>query len=297
MVVVSEGARNAGAALATLRQAGIEVVERYDAAHTKDPSIVIDALNGAWGVIAGGAEPYTAEVLAGSHGLRVIARPGVGYEMIDLEAATNMRIAVFTTPGANDESVADYALTLILACLFRLMLVDRTVRSGGWRPIGLSRELFGSTVGIIGLGRIGRAVARRLRAFQCRIIAVEPTPDLEFCEQHGVELRSLNEMLPLVDVLTVHVPLTPSTRHLVGRPELGLLKRGAIVVNTARGGIIDETALIEAVEAGWISGAGLDVFEHEPLRAEHPVRSLPNVVLSGHVAALTVGARLAVADG
>jgi D-3-phosphoglycerate dehydrogenase / 2-oxoglutarate reductase len=290
IVVISEAARNAYAGLRLLRESGFEVVERYDIARATQSATVTQTLETAWGVIAGGIEPYSSEVFDHTPDLRVIARFGVGYDRIDVEAATSRRIAVFITPGTNDESVADFTLTLMLACLQRLMLVNDTVRLGGWRPPGLSRELSRATVGIIGLGRIGRAVARRLSGFECRVMAVEPFPDFDFCRQWNVDLMSLDTMLPVVDVLTIHAALSSATRHLIGRSELAQMKVGAIIINTARGGLVEEAALVDALEIGRVAAAGLDVFEREPLSKDHPFRSMSNVLLSGHVASLSRGA-------
>jgi phosphoglycerate dehydrogenase-like enzyme len=139
----------------------------------------------------------------------------------------------------------------------------------------------------VGLGRIGRAVATRLTGFGCRIVAVESEPDLDFCARLEIELATLDEILPEIDVLTLHVPLTAETRHLIGARELALMRPEAVIVNTCRGGVIDEAALIDALERGRLAGAGLDVFEDEPLPVDHPLSRLPNVVLSGHAATFT----------
>jgi phosphoglycerate dehydrogenase-like enzyme len=196
-------------------------------------------------------------------------------------------VAVVTTPGVNAEAVADMALALMLACLRRLPQLDRAVRAGEWRVPGPSRDLAGATVGVLGLGAIGRAVVRRVRGFGCRVLALEPNPDPEFCAQHEVELSALDELLPRVDVITLHVPLTTATRRLLGARELALLPGHAVLVNTARGELIDEAALVTALRDGQIAAAGLDVFEREPPAPEDPILSLPNVLLSGHVSSFT----------
>jgi phosphogluconate 2-dehydrogenase len=142
-------------------------------------------------------------------------------------------------------------------------------------------------VGIVGLGAIGRAVARRLRGFGCRILAVEPDPDLVFCDEFGVEALSLREALPRLDVLTMHAPLIPGTHHVLGADEIALLPRHAVVINTSRGPLIDQAALTAALQTGAIAGAGLDVFEEEPLPVGDPLLSMPNVITTGHIASFT----------
>lgn len=286
IVVTTEGAAHCRDVLASLEDDGVELVERHDLGDRFDAVALGAGLAGAWGVVAGG-EPYTAEVFAGADGLRAIVRFGAGYERIDLDAATAAGAAVCTVPGANADTVADMALALMLPCIRRLRELDASVRAGAWRPAWITRDLAFATVGIVGLGAIGRAVVRRLRGFDCRVLAVEPSPDLEFCERHGVELVELPTLLPQADVLTLHAPLLPATRHLIGEAELALLPPHAVVVNTARGGLVDEEALVRALRDGTIGGAGLDVFEHEPLPATSPLAALPNVVLSGHASAST----------
>lgn len=151
----------------------------------------------------------------------------------------------------------------------------------------MTRDLAGATIGIVGQGAIGRAVVVRARGFGCKLLAVEPNPDREFSAAHEVELTTLEQLLPRVDVLTLHAPLTDDTHHLIGARELAMLPRHAVIVNTSRGGLIDQTALVDALRAGTIAAAGLDVFEHEPLPADDPLISLPGVVLTGHVGAHT----------
>lgn len=272
-----------------LASKGFELLWRHDLAHAAAPDDLVAALDGVWAVIAG-SEHYSAEVLDRAPTLRAIARPGVGFDAIDVDAASRLGIAVLITRGANDESVADHTLALILAGLRRLVELDRRTRTGSWRPSEVGHELFGSTVGIVGLGAIGRAVGRRLAGFDCRLLAVEPQPDAAFCRRYGVEVMSLDLLLPQVDVLTVHVPLTPQTRGLIGARELGLLSPHALVVNTARGGIIDEAALVAALAERLIGAAALDVFEREPFLADDPLAGLPSVTLSPHHAAFTLEA-------
>jgi phosphoglycerate dehydrogenase-like enzyme len=278
--------RHAEPILKQLSQSGFDLVYRLDLANSCDEDQLIGALQGAWGAVAGG-QPFTRKVLNAASDLRVIARPGVGYDAIDVSAATERGIAVLITPGANTESVADLAVTLILACVRQLLPADAAVRSGVWRRPELSDDLFEATVGIVGFGQIGQAVAKRLRGFECKLLAVEPSPNPEACQRLGVELVTLGELLPRVDVLTLHVPLSATTHHLIGEREFQLMRRHPIVVNTSRGPVIDEAALVSAIRKGAIRGAGLDVFEREPLPQDHRFTQLANVVLTGHVASFT----------
>jgi D-3-phosphoglycerate dehydrogenase / 2-oxoglutarate reductase len=286
IVLISAGTRHTGDRLHPLEAAGFDLVHHYELDNTRNEALLAHALDGAWATIAG-SEAYTRLVFESAPSLKAIARFGVGYDGIDVSAATERGVVVLTVPGANADSVADFALTLMLACVRRLRAVDEAVRSGEWRLTELAGDLASATVGIVGLGRIGRAVATRLNGFGCRILAVESEPDLDFCARFDIELAALDEALAEVDVLTLHVPLTAETRHLIGARELALMRPTAIVVNTSRGGVVDEAALIEALEDGRIGGAALDVFEEEPLPVDHPLSRLPNVVLSGHAATFT----------
>jgi D-3-phosphoglycerate dehydrogenase / 2-oxoglutarate reductase len=295
VVVLSATARSALDRLEPLGRGGLEVQSpgpnlRLDSLHA-----VVAALQGAWACVAG-PEPYGADLIAGVPSLRAIARTGVGYDAIDVEAATRHGVAVLNTPGANSQSVADFTLALMLGCMRRLSALEAAVRDGTWRPDGLARDLFGSTVGIVGLGRVGRAVARRLVGFGCRMLAVEPEPDHALCAELGIELIDLSDMLPQVDVITFHVPLQANTRHLMGATEFALVRPGAVIVNTSRGPVVDERALVDALLSGRVASAGLDVFETEPLPRGHPLLNLPNVLVSGHSAAFTRGAAINMVD-
>ncbi|HTP22122.1 MAG TPA: NAD(P)-dependent oxidoreductase [Solirubrobacteraceae bacterium] len=265
---------------------GITVVERYAVSSAHDGETIISGLDGAWGVVAG-SERYSRDVLGALPALKAILRWGTGSDAIDIPAATDAGVAVVTTPAVNAEAVADMALALMLACIRRLPELDAIVRSGDWRALGPTRDLACSTVGIVGLGAIGRAVTRRVRGFGCRVLAVEPNADLGFCDEYEVELTSLDEMLPQVDVLTLHAPATDSTRGLIGARELALLSPRAVLVNTARGELIDQAALVRALRHEQIAAAGLDVFEHEPPPRDDPILSAPNTVVSGHLSSYT----------
>ncbi len=265
---------------------GIEVVTRYELSKARDPNVLAAGLAGAWATIAG-SEPYTAGVFAAVPDLKAVLRWGTGSDAIDIDAATEAGVAVITTPAVNAEAVADMALGLMLACIRRLPALDQAVRSAAWRLDGPTRDLAGSTVGVVGLGAIGRAVTRRLRAFGCRVLALEPYPDEDFCAEHEVELTDLQSMLPRVDVLTLHAPANPSSRGLIGSRELESLPPHAVLINTARGELVDQAALARALQDGQIAAAGLDVFEHEPVPPGDPILAAPNTIVSGHISSFT----------
>jgi D-3-phosphoglycerate dehydrogenase len=286
IVVTTAGARTRIDRLSEVMAGRAYISERYDVGETRDAELLAAGIAGAWGVVAG-SELYGAELFARTPSLRAIVRFGAGYDMIDLEAATRSGVAVCVTPGANAEAVADMALALMLACLRGVPALDAAVRGGGWRPTEPTRDLTGSTVAIVGLGAIGRAVARRLRGFGCVILAVDPQPDRQTCADLRIELVDLDTAIRRADVVTLHAPSIDATRRLLGERELALMQAHAIVVNTARGTLIDEAALVAALRDGRIGGAGLDVFEHEPLSIGHALLGLPNVVVTAHASAFT----------
>lgn len=230
-------------------------------------------------------DPFDADVLAAAGALRVIARVGIGVDSIDLAAATARGVAVTVTPGANDTTVADHAVALMLAVLRRVAEHDAAVRRGEWKRTGehLPWQLSGATVGIVGLGRTGCLVAERLTGFGVRLLGADPAVNAA----SGIEVVDLATLLRASDVISLHVPLAPSTRGLIGRAELAAMKPGAVLVNTARGGVVDEDALLVALREGRIRGAGLDVFEQEP-PTDSPFLTMGNLVLSPHLAGLSV---------
>lgn len=240
----------------------------------------IERVRGIHGAVVG-AEPYTERVIAAS-ALKVISRTGVGYDAIDVEAATAHGVVVCTAPGANAEAVADHAFGLILALARRILPLDQGLRARDWRRPG-SIDVYGQTLGILGLGRIGKRVARRARGFSMRIVAHDPVWDEEFAAEHGVERLSLEDVVREADFLTLHLPSTAETRHVVDARRLALMKPTAFLINAARGALVDEAALYDALRDGRIAGAGLDVFEREPLGAS-PLLELENVVLTPHSA-------------
>jgi len=226
-------------------------------------------------------EPVTARVLAAAPRLRVICATGVGYDHIDVEAATARGVIVCTSAGSNHQSVAELTLGLMVAVARQIAHGDRVLRHGGWEPL-VGPELWGKTLGIVGLGRIGKAVALLARAFGMRVIATDIVLDHTFGSVHHVEYVPLPKLLRLADVVSLHCPLTPATRGLMNERTFRLMKPTAYLINTARGPVIDEPALVQAILARRIAGAALDVFPDEP-HIDARLREAPNVVLTPHI--------------
>jgi phosphoglycerate dehydrogenase-like enzyme len=279
--------------LSRLEEAGLEVVRRIGRQGTLGEEEMVEALPDVFATLAA-SEPYTERVFRQAPDLRVVARWGVGFDAIDVPAATRHGVLVCTAVGANHEAVADYALALMCALRRGLLQNHRLVTQGRWQT-EFRPAIWRATVGIVGLGRIGKAVARRCRGFEMTILAAEPAPDHAFVRAHGIELVSLPELLRRADIVTLHCPATPETRHLIDRERLGLMKPTAHLVNTARGALVDETALHEALAGGRLAGAGLDVFQDEPPPAS-PLFALDNVILSPHVAGVDEASEPAMAD-
>jgi D-3-phosphoglycerate dehydrogenase / 2-oxoglutarate reductase len=255
------------------------------------PAELLDILPGCVASLAG-SEPYTREVIAKAApaGLKVIARAGVGYDAVDLAAATDHGVAVCYAPGTNQEAVAEHTFMLMLALVRKFREQDIEVRKGLWprRTVGNVR---GQTLGIVGLGRIGKAVAQRAVPFGLKVLATEILPDHAFAAAHNVTFVPLEELLRKSDIVTLHVPKTPLTKNLIRAETLALMKPTAIVLNTARGGIVHEKDLYDALVAKKIAGAGLDVFEVEPLRS-NPLCELDNIILTAHTAGVDEQSRV-----
>jgi D-3-phosphoglycerate dehydrogenase / 2-oxoglutarate reductase len=237
-------------------------------------------------------KPISADDMARAKKLRVISKQGVGLDNIDLAAAKARGIAVCRTPGVNSEAVAEMALSLGLSVVRRVTEFDRMTRANGkvQRANYLGYESWQKTVGIVGMGNIGTLVARKWRgAFDAKIIGYDPyVPADRWSELPHKRAASLEEMLPQVDILSLHLPLTPESRNLIDAARLALMKPTAIVVNTSRGGIVNEAALYQAISSGKLFGAGFDVFEVEPPTSDHPLMSLPTFVGTPHAAAGTI---------
>lgn len=271
----------------------IEVVERP----TLPPALLLEEIGEYDALVGRSATRVSRELLERAGRLRVVGRAGVGVDNVDLDRATELGIAVINAPGGNTVSVAELMFGVLISLMRHVHVAAESMRDGEWRRSQLGgQELRGRTLSILGLGRIGGEAARRARAFGMRVAAYDPYVSESRFEELGVErAATLAAALERADVLTVHLPLTDETRGMIGAPELGRLRERAVVLNLARGGIIDEGALTEALRGGRIAAAGLDVFETEPLPPDHPLRTLPNVILTPHLGASTSEAQKSVA--
>ena len=268
-----------------LRDAGFDII------YPKNPELarnlggedeLISELQGVDATIAG-SEGYTPKVLAASPSLRVIARAGVGYDGVDMPAANAHNIPVTITPTSNHEAVAEMTLALMFAAARMIVSNDKLVRAGQW-PRRLPMATRGKTVGIFGLGRIGRSLAFRAAALGMHVIATESYPNAEFVRSQQIELVDLDRLLAESDVVSVHAPLNDETRGLFNADAFQRMKPGSIFLNTTRGGLMVEADLCQALASGHLRAAGLDVFEQEPPAAENPLFKLDNVVVSPHIA-------------
>jgi len=235
---------------------------------------------------------FNKNVLENCPRLKLISIYGVGYDNVDIRAAAELGITVTNTPGYSAVAVAEMALALMFAVARRLVQNDRAIRTGSWAR-GYSSQLCGKTFGVVGTGNIGQRVILLGKSIGMKVMAWTYHPSPQRAKEYGVEFVTLEKLLRQSDVVSLHVLAVPQTRNLIGERELGLMKRNAILINTARGSLVDEAALVKALQEGKIAGAGLDVFATEPLPLGHPLRNLENVVLSPHTAAMVPEATLA----
>lgn len=271
-----------------LQDAGLELVYHGLPAQLNEAQL-LDALTGIEASLAG-SEPYTPRVFQAHPQLKVVARVGVGYDAVDVAAATASGAAVTIAPGTNQGSVAEHTFCLMLALVKHLIPQHIGVRDGGW-PRGTNLPLRGRTLGIAGLGRIGKAMTTRAQAFEMRVIAHDPFPDNAWAGQYGVPLVSMEELLRESDFVSLHMPALPQTQYLINRTTLALMKPTAFLINTSRGVVINEADLYEALRSRRIAGAGLDVFEQEPPAPDNPLLTLDNVVLTPHAAGVDLRSR------
>ena len=268
-----------------LQDAGFEVTAVDRSVDLFSEEALVSQLQGVSAVSAG-SEPYTRQVIAASPDLRVISRSGVGFDAVDLEACDDAGVVVTVTPGVNHHSVAEHTIALLMGVARGFPDLHTRVVSGRWSRRPYPRVM-GSTIGIVGLGRIGRAVATRAAGLGMSLLAFEPYPDTEFVEKWNVELvEELDDLLARSEFVSLHLPNMAETRHIIDADRLAKMKPGSVLINTARGPLIDEEALVAALKDGPLRAAGLDVFEVEPLPLESPLLQLDNVLYSGHVAGL-----------
>jgi D-3-phosphoglycerate dehydrogenase len=267
--------------------------DEFDVQHVDgtDRNALFGALAGVEALLVRSATRVDAEALAHAPRLKVVARAGVGLDNVDVPAATERGVMVVNAPTSNIVSAAEHAVALLLAVARRIPAADASLRSGQWKRTAFTGvELSGKTVGVVGLGKIGQLVAQRLAAFATELIAYDPYVSPARAAQLGIELVELDELLCRADAISIHLPKTPETLGLIGPVQLGKTKPGVLIVNAARGGLVDEQALADAVRSGQVGGAGIDVFATEPCTAS-PLFELPQVVVTPHLGASTAEAQ------
>jgi phosphoglycerate dehydrogenase-like enzyme len=268
-----------------LRSAGCELIFPPKFGPLKGPDMT-RSLEGMDAVLAS-LDEYSAPVLSGpsAASLKIIARWGVGYDSVDIAAAARNGIVVTYTPGILDDAVADYTFALLLSLARRVHEANAAMERGEWKHFW-GDDVGGKTLGIIGLGRIGKAVARRAAGFNMRVLAHTAHPSAD----NAIEYVPLDELLKESDFVSLHAALTPANRGMIGEAQLRQMKRTGYLINTARGALVDEEALVRALGEGWIAGAAVDVFATEPLPVESPLRFVPNLLLSPHQSSYARGA-------
>ena len=263
-----------------LDAAGFECVFPQGDCTQMDRASLVKYLQGIDGTLAS-VERYDEEVFAGSK-LKAVARVGVGYDAIDVAAATRHGVAVAITPGTNENSVAEQAISLITGLFRDLPRRDREIRTGKWRR-DCPRRLAGNTIGLVGLGRIGKAMIGRCQGLGLKVLAFDPFADKAYAEKHGVKLCTFDELLAQSDIVSLHMPCTKETTDLINSSTLAKMKKDAVLINTSRGGLVDEDALMQALDSGHLSGAGLDVCKVEPLPANSPLLKYDNIIFAPHL--------------
>lgn len=256
-----------------------------------DRPALLAAVPEADALLVRSATTVDAEVLEAGKNLKIVARAGVGLDNVDVPAATERGVMVVNAPTSNIHTAAEHAVTLLLAAARQIPAADATLREGTWQRSKFNGvEIFGKTVGVIGLGRIGQLFAARLAAFETKVVAYDPYVSPARAAQLGIELLSLDELLERADLISIHLPKTPETKGLLGKEAIARTKPGVIIVNAARGGLVDEAALAEAIKSGHVRAAGIDVYETEPC-TDSPLFGLPQVVVTPHLGASTTEAQ------
>ena len=268
-----------------LKDSGMNLIDMRGSG-VEDPKFVA-ALTQADAILCGNDLVVNDEVLDMAPGVKAIAKMGAGLDTVDIDAATRHDAIVFHTPGANNQAVADHTFALMLNVARKIIYCDQSLREKRWehtKIMGL--EIWQKTLGLIGLGAIGRCVALRAKGFQMKVVAYDPFWPEAFATEQGIEKVEIEELLRVSDIISIHVPLIPATKWMINAKTLGLMKPSAIMINAARGGIVNEADLYDALKNNVIAGAGLDVFENEP-PSDSPLLELDNVVLTPHTAAFT----------
>ncbi|MBS7607504.1 D-glycerate dehydrogenase [Candidatus Bathyarchaeota archaeon] len=290
-----------------LPERGMKIIkERFDAEVWPEygpppKQVIIEKARNVDALVTLLSDKIDAEVFDAAPSLKIIAQMAVGYDNIDVEEATRRGIYVTNTPGVLTETTADFTWALMMAVARRVVEADRYVREGkwkvGWHPsMLLGRDVYGATLGIVGAGRIGTAVARRAKCFNMKILYYDVVPNPQLEKETGAKFVDLDTLLKESDFISIHVPLTKETYHLINAEKLKLVKKTAYLINTARGPIVDEKALYEALKEGRLAGAALDVFEQEPTPIDNPLLKLDNVVVAPHIASASYETRSRMAE-
>jgi len=260
------------------------------------PDALKKVIQGYDALLVRSATKVTKEIIDSADKLKVIGRAGVGLDNVDLAAATQKGIIVMNTPAGNTISTAEHTISMMLALSRNIPQASDSTKKGEWkRSKFMGVELYGKTLGIVGFGRIGREVAKRALSFGVRVLAYDPFLSREIAESIGIKVVELQELFQQSDYITVHTPLTDETKHMISTPQFAMMKKGARIINCARGGIIDEQALVTAIKEGRVAGAALDVFEKEPVAADSELLKLSNVIVTPHLGASTEEAQVNVA--
>ncbi|MEZ4492098.1 MAG: D-glycerate dehydrogenase [Dehalococcoidia bacterium] len=282
-----------------LEQAGHQV-EVWPGELPPSRDVLANRLESAAALLTMVTDGIDADLMAAAPGLRIIANMAVGYDNVSPSDANEAGIWLTNTPGVLAETTADLAFALLMDAARNLTASDRDTRAGGWKTWSptafLGQDVYRATLGIVGLGEIGEAMARRARGFSMRILYASRTRKPAVESNLGLEWRSFEEVLASSDFVSLHVPLTPETRHLISHRELALMKPGAILVNTTRGAVIDQDALVASLRSGHLGGAALDVTDPEPLPLDHPLFALPNAVITPHIGSASLATRAKMAE-
>ena len=280
------------------KRSSVEIFERDDEPIPREE--LLRKVGDIDGLLCLITEKIDHEVFNASKKLKVVSNYAVGFNNIDVDEASKRGIYVTNTPGILTETTADYAFALMLAVSRRIVEGDKNIRDRkwvqAWGPrMFIGSDIYGKTLGIIGLGRIGVAMTKRAKGFDMKIIYYDPIRRVDLEKEYGITYVPMNDLLAQADFVSIHVPLTNETLHLIGKKQLNMMKKTAYLVNTSRGSIVDENALYKTLKVKKIAGAGLDVFEKEPLGATNPLLELDNIVMTPHIASASIDTRMAMA--
>jgi len=283
VLVTAKSVSDSASAMQYLHDAGCEVTVATTTWPVDERKLI--ELSAGMQALVFTMEPVTSRLIDAAPNLKVIARPAVGYDTVDMAAATRRGIAVTIAAGANDQSVADFTIGLLLMAARGIGTAANAVAQGGWDRV-IGTEVWKKTLAIVGLGRIGKAVAKRARGFDMRVLAVSGHSDPEYAGAHGIEYVTLDQALRDADFLSLHAPLNESTSNLINAAALAKMKRGAYLINTSRGGLVDEIALADAVRSAHLAGAAVDVLRKQGANSGSPLIGVPGIIVTPHMASL-----------